>query len=74
MIHKEDLEEARLLDGQLMLRWKAPRELCVKVMSAQEYHEMLKAFNTMISTVEQQFPEGDHRRQVATNMRKRWFP
>ena len=74
MIHKDDLEEARILRGQLMLRWKAPYELCVRVMSAQEYHEMLKDFNDAISIIEQEFPDCDDRHALATAMRKQWFP
>jgi hypothetical protein len=74
VINKADLEEARLFDGQVMLRWKAPRELAVKIMTAQEYHEMLRDFDNAISIVEQEYPECDDRHKLATAMRKRWFP
>lgn len=74
MIHKEDLEEARLFGGEVMLRWKCPRELCVAFMSAQAYHEMLRDFDNAISIVEQEYPDTDDRHKLATAMRKRWFP
>jgi hypothetical protein len=74
MIHKEDLEEARLLGGEVVLRWKCPRELTVAFMSAQAYHEMLRDFDNAISIVEQQYPDCDDRHKLATAMRKRWLP
>jgi len=74
VIHKNDLEEARLLGGEVVLRWKCPRELTVAFMSAQDYHEMQRDFDSMISAVEQEFPSEDFRHALATAMRKRWFP
>jgi len=74
MINKDDLEEARLLGGEVVLRWKCPRELCVAFMSAQAYHEMLRDFDNALSIIEQRFSEIDDRHVLATAMRKRWFP
>lgn len=74
VIHKEDLEEARLLGGDVVLRWKAPYEMTKAVMSAQAYHEMMRDFDAMVSAVEQEFPDCDDRYKLATAMRKRWFP
>lgn len=73
-LHKEDLEEARLLGGEVVLRWGAPYEMTIAFMSAQEFHEMRLDFEAMISAVEQEFPECDDRHALATAMRKRWFP
>lgn len=74
MIHTEDLEEARLLGGEIVLRWKAPYEMAVAFMSAQAYHEMLRDFDNMISAVEQEFPPCSETHKLATAIRKRWFP
>jgi hypothetical protein len=74
MINKEDLEEARLLGGDVVLRWKAPYEMTSAFMSAQSYHEMLRDFDNALSTIEQAYPDTDDRHALATAMRKRWFP
>ena len=70
----DDLEEARLLDGVIALRWKAPYEMLKTVMTAQQYYEMLRDFDNAISIVEQEYPAEDDRHKLATAMRKRWFP
>ena len=73
-IRKDDLEEARLLGGDIVLRWKCPRELTVTLMSAQDYHQMLRDFDSAISIVEQEYPPEDDSHKFATALRKRWFP
>jgi hypothetical protein len=74
MLHVDDLEEARLLDGEIVLRWRCPKECTKKFMTAQEYHEMLRDFDNAISIIEQEYPAEDDRHKLATAMRKRWFP
>jgi len=74
MTIQQDLEEARLLGGEVVLRWKAPYEMTKAFMSAQDYSEMQKDFDGMLATVEQEFPDCDERHKLATAMRKRWFP
>jgi len=74
MINKDDLEEASLLGGEVVLRWKAPYEMTKAIMSAQAYHEMRKDFNDAISIIEQEYPAEDDRHKLATAMRKRWLP
>lgn len=69
-----DLEEARLLGGELVLRWKAPNEMTKVVMSAQQFHELLNDLDSMISTVEQDHPTEDDRYKLATAIRMRWLP
>ena len=71
MINKDDLEEARLLGGEVVLRWKAPSEMTKAFMSAQAYHEMLRDFDNIISVAEQEFPPEDFRHKLATAMRRR---
>lgn len=74
MIHKDDLDEACLLGGKVVLRWVAPYEMTKTIMSAQEFHGLMLDFDAMISAVEQEFPDCDDRHALATAMRKRWFP
>lgn len=70
--HADDIEEARLLSGDVNLCWKTHYHMNRKLMSAQEFSEMIKDFDAMISIVEQEFPPDDERYQMATAMRKRW--
>jgi len=73
-LNDENLEEARLLDGEVMLRWKCPREVTSHVMTAQAYHEMIRCFDNAISIIEQEYPPEDDRHKLVTAMRNRWFP
>ena len=73
-IQQDALEEARLLGGEVGVRWNAPYEMFAKLMTAQQYHEMLRDFDNAISVIEQEYPDCDDRHKLATAMRKRWFP